>query len=69
MRENFVRAMVPETEADLRLVEAQLDISRKQTAPTTYTLPFTAIVVAATNFYWVPTVRLLLWPLYFGLAR
>jgi len=58
-----MRAMVPQTEADIRLVEAQLDISRKQTAPTTYTLPFTAIVVAATNFYWVPAMRLLLWPL------
>ncbi|HEY4125755.1 MAG TPA: HAMP domain-containing sensor histidine kinase [Rhizomicrobium sp.] len=63
MRDNFMRAMVPQTEADLRMVEAQLDISRKQTAPTTFTLPFTAIVVAATNFYWVPTLRLLLWPL------
>ena len=63
MRSDFMRAMVPQTEADLRLVEAQLDISRKQTAPTSYSLPFTAIVVAAANFYWVPTIRLLLWPL------
>jgi two-component system cell cycle sensor histidine kinase PleC len=63
MRENFSRAMFPQTEADLRLVESQLEISRKQTAPTTYTLPFTAIVVSATNFFWVPTIRLLLWPL------
>jgi len=63
MRDSFMRAMSPQTEADIRLVEAQLDISRKQTAPTTYTLPFTAIVVAATNFFWVPTIRLLLWPM------
>ena len=61
--DNFMRAMVPRTETDLRMVKVHLDLARKQTAPTTYTLPFTAIVVSAANFYWVPTVNLLLWPL------
>jgi two-component system cell cycle sensor histidine kinase PleC len=62
MRDNFMRALVPETQDDLRIVEAQLDLARKATAPTSYIVPLTAFLVSAANFYWVPTIRLLIWP-------
>ena len=62
MRDSFMRALSPRTETDLRIVEAQLDMARKANAPTSYIVPLTAVLVSAANAYWVPSLRLILWP-------
>jgi len=60
-RDSFQRSFAPLTHADLRLVDTQLDMARKASAPTWIVLPVAAALVAGANFEWVWWPWLVAW--------
>ncbi len=59
----FWRTLEPRTEADLRMVETQLDMARKANAPTSYIVPLTALLASLANLYWADLSQLITWVL------
>jgi len=53
LRESFRRSFAPTSHADLRLVDFQLDMARKASAPTWFILPVAAVLVSLANYEWV----------------
>ncbi|HSZ73564.1 MAG TPA: HAMP domain-containing sensor histidine kinase [Rhizomicrobium sp.] len=53
LRESFRRSFAPTSHADLRLVDLQLDMGRKASAPLWIVLTVSAVLLAAANYNWV----------------
>jgi two-component system cell cycle sensor histidine kinase PleC len=62
-RDDILRSLIPKSVADLRLVDEQLTLARNATWPNAFLIPLASILVALANASWVPTWRLIVWPM------
>jgi two-component system cell cycle sensor histidine kinase PleC len=67
-RDDILRSLVPKNASELRLVDEQLTLARNATWPNAVLIPLASVLVALANASWVPTWRLIAWPIAMGAA-
>ena len=63
---NIFASLRPRTVEQLRLVDEQLTLARNATWTNVFVMPLAAMFIALANASWLPTSRLVAWPLVMG---